>query len=244
MSDEHRLTQLARLLKEQPSLLETASIPQSQPAPELRSPENTNNSAPTSQDHDMLFREQDLSFIDVFDFNSRHISDLSPGHPINTQHSASWGAEECSLGSHPPTEERWTISHDLAFRLVEVYFENIAPWLPVLHQPRFLQHCTRILTPGPDALVNATPDDRFTLLGIFALAARYSSQNYRWTVSPQERGQIYAQEALRECKKMGPALEPRLPYLQGCIILAFYFYTSGLSLQGSILVGICINLVV
>lgn len=244
MFDKHRLTLLGRLLEEQPGLLDTGSIPQPRPAPELRSPENNNNSAPVSQDYDLLLGEQDLSFIDVFDFDSRHIFDSPPERPINTQHSPTRGAEESSLGSRPPTEERWTIFHDLAFHLVEVYFENIAPWLPVLHQPRFLQHCTRILTLGPDALANAMQEDIFTLLGIFALAARYSSQDYHWAVPPQERVHIYAQEARKEYKKNGPPLEPSLPYLQGCIILASYFYTSGLSLQGSILVGVCINLAV
>jgi hypothetical protein len=32
-------------------------------------------------------------------------------------------------------DERCVISHDLAIHLVEVYFAEVAPWLPVLHNP-------------------------------------------------------------------------------------------------------------
>lgn len=232
--DEHHLRLLARLFEEHPGLLEQASVTQ----PENRSPQH--QSAPSTPS--LLFGEQEFSFNNN-DFASRHDFESPPVPPSDIQRSESRGGEACSTGSEV-AEGRWVISHDLALHLIEVFFNEIAPWLPLLHEPRFLHHCTRILIPGPDALANAIPEDVFTLLGIFALAARYSSLDYHWAVPPQERGQIYLQEAREVYKKHGPPQVPSLPYLQGCLILASYLYTSGLSLQGRILVGVCINLAI
>jgi hypothetical protein len=231
--DEHHLMLLARLLEEHPGVLEQATMTLAENA----SPQQ--QSAPST--HSVPFGDQEFSF--NHDFVDCHMFGAPSVPHSDIQHSEGRGGEACSTSSKM-AEERWVISHDLALHLVEVFFDKVAPWLPLLHQPRFLQHCAHVLTPGRDALANATPEDVFTLLGIFALAARYSTLDYHWAVPLQEREQIYLQEAREVYKKQGPPQEPSLRYLQGCLILASYLYTSGLSLQGRILVGVCINLAI
>lgn len=182
--DEHHLMLLARLLEEHPGVLEQATMTLAENASPLQQSAASTHSV-SSGDPEFSFNH-DFVDCDMLGAPSVPHSDI--------QRSEGPGGEACSPSSSM-AETRAVISHDLALHLVEVFFDKVAPWLPLLHQPRFLQHCANVLAPGPDALANATPEDVFTLLGIFALAARYSTLDYHWAVPLQEREQIYLQEA-------------------------------------------------
>lgn len=134
-----------------------------------------------------------------------------------------------------------TVSHELASHLLDVYFEKVAPWLPLIHKPQFMQRCSQHFCQGPDALANLPPEDIFILLSMFALAARYSSLDRCWSGPPRDRGRLYAREAQRMYPHVRNLQEPSLRYLQGCILLAFYLYTSGMALQCWVLVGVCVH---
>jgi hypothetical protein len=77
---------------------------------------------------------------------------------------------------------------------------------------------------------------------MFALSARFSTHPTLAAIAPIERGDLYGQYARLAYQDTRAILEPTLQYLQGCILLAFYFYSSGLSSQGWILVGVCVRI--
>ncbi|KAJ4176041.1 hypothetical protein NW767_015575 [Fusarium falciforme] len=80
------------------------------------------------------------------------------------------------------------------------------------------------------------------LHGIFALAARYSSHPYLCNVSTCDRGAQFAASAARCYERLrADETDPSLQYLQGCILLTCYQYTSGPSHIAWILNGVCVR---
>jgi hypothetical protein len=230
--DEHHLNLLARLLEENPSLLKTTSPPQVNPLPQDDAVQSTSPS-----------QEEEQSTSPNVQSSAVHISSPS----LDQYEEAQYHISRVNEGYATPrrtTEQPSTVSHALAVHLIEIYFSTIATWLPLLHKPRFLERCHCTLTPGDDALANLSSEDRLILLGMFSLAARHSPLEQYWAGPLYERGQKFAQEAKEIYPRAGSSLQPSLQYLQGCLILAYYFHTSGLSPQGSILVGICVQLAI
>jgi hypothetical protein len=85
-------------------------------------------------------------------------------------------------------------------------------------------------------------DDSLLLYSIFAMSARYSTHPRLANVPSNKRGQRFAERA-RDVYTQGRSLRtPSLTYLQGCILLAFYFYTSGPTAQGWIFIGVCVRM--
>ncbi|KAJ4187442.1 hypothetical protein NW759_016892 [Fusarium solani] len=134
------------------------------------------------------------------------------------------------------------IPAELAIQLVDIYFDKIQSWLPLLHKPRFLAWFTptvesRMTRPGSYSTVEA-----LLLHGIFALAARYSSHPYLCNVSTCDRGAQFAASAARCYERLrADETDPSLQYLQGCILLTCYQYTSGPSHIAWILNGVCVR---
>ncbi|KAJ5921437.1 hypothetical protein N7466_009763 [Penicillium verhagenii] len=78
---------------------------------------------------------------------------------------------------------------------------------------------------------------------MFALAARFSDLTYLKDLAPTERGKPYAAEAVKvyDSSRQAPE-EPNMNHLQGSILLAFFFYTTGPSSKAWVLTGILIRL--
>jgi hypothetical protein len=78
---------------------------------------------------------------------------------------------------------------------------------------------------------------------MFALAARHSSNPYFQDIPAPDRGQRFADDANKYYEMARTSEQsPTLGYLQGCILLAFYQYTSGPSHRAWILAGDCVRL--
>ncbi|GME41737.1 hypothetical protein Z518_10176 [Neofusicoccum parvum] len=125
--------------------------------------------------------------------------------------------------------------------LIDLFFERIQPWLPLLHRPRFQKYYSEKLRDGTDCLDDLPIDEALLLSSLFALAARFSSLGSLANVPAARRGDRYAalsKKLYSDCRTCGLGT---LAYLQGCILLAFYSYCSGLSQQGWILVGVCVR---
>ncbi|KAJ5727480.1 hypothetical protein N7493_005300 [Penicillium malachiteum] len=78
---------------------------------------------------------------------------------------------------------------------------------------------------------------------MFALAARFSGLNYFAGLSPTDRGKAFSREAIQvydSCRRV-PG-EPNLHLLQGSILLAFFFHTTGPSSRAWMLTGMVIRL--
>lgn len=149
-------------------------------------------------------------------------------------------SQQPTLSSVP--ERLKPISISIANELIHVFFDRIQPFLPLLHKPQFLERC-RQDSKGeelhPDDL---RPDTALLFYAMFALSARFSTHPAFINIPCLDRGEIYATHARQVYGDSRSNLDPSLQYSQGCILLAFYFYTSGLSSEGWILVGVCVRI--
>ncbi|KAI8712962.1 Fungal-trans domain-containing protein [Fusarium sp. LHS14.1] len=134
-----------------------------------------------------------------------------------------------------------TVPERVLTDLVHLFFDKIQAWLPLLHRPRFFD---RYMTNGIFARTRPFSDTESLLLcGMFALAARHSSNPWFQDIPAPNRGQRFADNAnkyydMPRASEQGPTLE----HLQGCILLAFYQYSSGPSHRAWILAGVCVRL--
>lgn len=133
------------------------------------------------------------------------------------------------------------VSYSEAMFMIEMFFERVQPWLPILHEPRFRRRYSEQFSQKSNFLDGLAIDEKLLLCCVFTLGANVapvgSSSIYpiidQRTFLSQLSRQIYA-----EARSM---TTPTLQYLQGCVLLAFVLYTSGLSAQGWILVGVCVR---
>ncbi|KAL3481707.1 fungal-specific transcription factor domain-containing protein [Aspergillus californicus] len=130
----------------------------------------------------------------------------------------------------------------LFWDLVDIFFDRIQPWLPLFHKPQFLQHCDVFLKEGKFAVQTLGPDDSLLFYSMFALSARFSVHPALLHIPIHDRGETYSNYAKKAYESGRESTEPSLRNLQGCILFAFYSYTSGLSPQGWILVGVCVRI--
>lgn len=76
--------------------------------------------------------------------------------------------------------------------------------------------------------------------GILALSARFCSSAVFNGIPPVQRGEQFGRRAKAIYDdSIHTLVNPTLGYLQGCIILAFYLYTSGPDSQGWLVIGMC-----
>lgn len=142
--------------------------------------------------------------------------------------------------STPSLEDGVTCS--VAVDLVNLFFEKVQPWLPLFHRPRFnVRFEPHFLSDG-DILQSESSDDALLLYSMFALSARFSNHPRFVGLPVFRRGHSFAEQARHIYAQTEPTHTPSLTYLQGCILLAHYFYTSGPTSQGWILIGICVRL--
>jgi Fungal specific transcription factor domain/Fungal Zn(2)-Cys(6) binuclear cluster domain len=146
-----------------------------------------------------------------------------------------------SCKSQSGSREQIDLPNEVALELIDIYFDKVQAWLPLLHRPRFYrQFVSSEQTPTQRA---SCLEDRLILQGIFALSARYSTSHFFSTVSPLDRGKKFADEARAlYIQKRTDVDPPNLAYLQGCILLAFYYYASGPCPRGWLLTGACVGL--
>ena len=141
-------------------------------------------------------------------------------------------------GSLPNLE----ITYSEAMFLIKSFFERIQPWLPILHEPRFRKRYAEQLSQKSSCLDDLPIDEKLLLCCVFILGATAAPSGSSSTYPIVDQVKLLSQYS-RQIYAEARALEtPTLPYLQGCILLAFTSYTSGLSAQGWILVGVCVRL--
>lgn len=135
------------------------------------------------------------------------------------------------------------ITPEVERELIDIYFDRIQAWLPLLHRPRFFaKYVDR--PPGQELNLDALSiEERLIFKCIFALAARHSNSPAFAGVDRLERSDKLADEAKVLYEMARESIDPpNLLYLQGCILLAFYWYTSGPCARGWILSGVCVRL--
>lgn len=167
---------------------------------------------------------------------------VSPVSPADSTFETRGGRTPLEFALAPP-DGPVRVSYSTAIHLVHLFFDKIQPWMPIFHRPRFLKFCGQCLQPGEeDVLQHLDVEERLLFLGIFAMSARFSNSQLLASKRAPERGDEFAREARRIYDVARDIVEPTMRYLHGCILLAFYYYTSGLSAHGWVIVGVCTRL--
>ncbi|TQV90005.1 fungal specific transcription factordomain-containing protein [Cordyceps javanica] len=150
-------------------------------------------------------------------------NDFHAGTPLSPH------TDACDLG----------VSAQLAVELIDIYFDKIQAWLPLLHRPRFYaQYNCRGDTRHQFRSTGYSIPESLLLQSMFALAARFSPNPYFQGKASSARGESFARNATQCYDKLRVELgESNLLYLQGCILLANYLYTSGPYYRAWILTG-------
>ncbi|KIV96559.1 hypothetical protein PV10_00408 [Exophiala mesophila] len=150
------------------------------------------------------------------------------------------GSGPSSASSKPKLQNEITCS--LAIDLTQLFFEKIQAWLPLLHRPRFQARFEPSMLVDGDVMRSLAVDDALLLYGMFALSARFSTHPALKNIPPMKRGHIFAERARQMYLKSRSTADHSLIHLQGCIVLTNYFYTSGPTPKGWLLIGECVRL--
>ncbi|KAF5980188.1 hypothetical protein FBULB1_5316 [Fusarium bulbicola] len=183
-----------------------------------------------------LDREQDQPMRD--DSNDESQSEITVlGTSIVCDDSTSPASTFRSTEGEPPT---WLgIPVPVLTELIRIFFSKTQGWLPLLHRPRFFAQFMK----------NGVFDDRshcnteaLLLCGMFALAARHSTNSFFHGIPAPSRGQVFVEKANIYYEKCQSGQSPSLEHLQGCILLAAYEYACGPSHRAWIVAGVCVRL--
>ncbi|KAH7007824.1 fungal-specific transcription factor domain-containing protein [Macrophomina phaseolina] len=131
------------------------------------------------------------------------------------------------------------ITYHLALHLIDLFFEHIQPWLPLLHEPRFRKYYSERLRVDKSPLQHLPDSEAFLLCSVFALSARFSTMDELMGLAPSQAGVAFFDASRRLQGNCRDRDLQAFTHLQGCILQAFYLYTAGISLQGWIQVGVC-----
>lgn len=169
----------------------------------------------------------------------------TPSSVLPSHHAGDTASPELSVQSMRGYDAAWwlTVPDFVLSELIYLFFDKIQGWLPLLHRPRFFGHYLRNGVFCKSNFSSISTTDSLLLCGVFALAARHSSNAWFQGMAAQDRGQRFADDALKYYEMSRTSEEiSTLNHLQGCILLTFYLYTTGPSHCGWILAGVCVRL--
>ncbi|KAJ9602802.1 hypothetical protein H2200_012582 [Cladophialophora chaetospira] len=138
-----------------------------------------------------------------------------------------------------------TVSGSLVKELVDIFFDRVSGFLPILHRPRFYARHFPSLR-ASTGVQGLSLETALILNGMMSLAARFSNSAHFMGTVPTRRGETFAKEAQSiyadATRLQGEEFSPTLEYLQGCILLAFYHNTNASNSFGWTLTGVCTRL--
>ncbi|KAH7087323.1 fungal-specific transcription factor domain-containing protein [Paraphoma chrysanthemicola] len=133
------------------------------------------------------------------------------------------------------------ISEQKADHLISVFFDNVQPFLPLLHRPKILAMISGLKSASSTPYRNLSHDLALLLNGIFSLAARFSRRTDLWTCAASLRGEPFARNsrALVGRQELYAEENWSLMFLQGYIMSAYYDLTARPSAQAFTGIGFC-----
>ncbi|OAP65063.1 hypothetical protein AYL99_01035 [Fonsecaea erecta] len=146
--------------------------------------------------------------------------------------------------SSNPENSGWSLDPGLGAQLIELFFEKVQCWLPIIHRPKFAARFIRRAGETATVVDRSTVSDveAFLMYGIFALGARFSRSPYFDKVPPVDQGQKYASHAATTLDCIFKThQEPSVEFLQGCIMLAVYHLMAGHAGPGFALTSVCVR---
>jgi Fungal specific transcription factor domain len=239
------LDRLIRLLEANPDSIDQirdSSLPLAGSDSQL-SPTRTgrleSNGSQRSEPNEDEFRLSEFAGVQTSPITGAVFSRNSPGYEIGVGIQDNSRSIERSQSPVGPTQLEMSFANTT--HLIDLFFSKIQPWLPLLHKPSFYQRYADRSHRGTFDLQALPVDEALLLSSLFALSARYSSSGAFPAVPQAELSDHFAAMARDFYGKVRALTQPTLACLQGYIMLAFYFYTSGLSTQGWILIGVCVR---
>jgi hypothetical protein len=125
---------------------------------------------------------------------------------------------------------------------VEVFFEKVQCFLPLLHRPRFYAEIFGSKPSRENRYKQLDFETALLLNGMFALSARFSEWYEIWTCDLTDRGEVFAKRSKALCDRYLGAdgdQQPTLRGLQGCILLTYYQLASEPCFQAWLGTGFC-----
>ena len=170
--------------------------------------------------------------------------EMGSQQPLNTHVPTLLPSDDIEPARGPSVSAKitFTIPQALSLSLIELFFDKIQPWLPMLHRPRFFARYADRLNNNSNYSQNLLIEEALLLYGMFSLAARFSPSPFFEGIPPVQRGHQFVNEARKLYDQARAINTPTILYLQGCILLAFYFYSSEPCAQGWILTGVCVRI--
>ncbi|KEF62552.1 uncharacterized protein A1O9_00525 [Exophiala aquamarina CBS 119918] len=133
------------------------------------------------------------------------------------------------------------VSSNLAVELVNLFFEKIQPWLPLLHRPRFQKKYSAKLLAKGNVMKGLTSGESLLMYGMFALSARFSDHSRFEGIPDSDKGNVFAERATDIYIQSHLVQQPLLLQLQGYLVLAYNQHASGPTTLGRVLVGQCLQ---
>ncbi|KAL6405647.1 hypothetical protein AUP68_11027 [Ilyonectria robusta] len=143
--------------------------------------------------------------------------------------------------SLPARRFRMDVSPNLIREMIDLYFLRVQPFLPLFHGPEFLQHYVGKL--GSQCYKNLNRVSYLLVNAMSALAARYSTSTHFEGVTREDRGKEFAFRAQVAFRDVSNEKDFRvsLPWLQGCILIAYYNQSFGPDPNQDDMVRHCVN---
>ncbi|RVX74537.1 hypothetical protein B0A52_01663 [Exophiala mesophila] len=140
--------------------------------------------------------------------------------------------------------QSWGIPDTAALDLIHIFFDNIQPWLPIMHRPSFFNRYIRRHN-QQDRLVEpqSLPTDHIIMmLSMFALSARFSKAACFDGIDPVTRGIAFAERAaVLKDPIIRTVEEASTELLKACVILASHCLTAGQMASGAVLLSVCVR---
>jgi hypothetical protein len=142
-------------------------------------------------------------------------------------------------------ENGWGVPNKVAAEMIEIFFENIQPWMGIIHRPLFYQRYEQ-RKGQTECLVDRdkiTPTESIMIFAMFALAARFSTAAFFEASDPVVRGDVFAERAaVIKDPILRTVEEPSLEMMKGCVLLACYCLTAGRLPSGAVLTSACVRM--
>ncbi|KIY00988.1 uncharacterized protein Z520_03654 [Fonsecaea multimorphosa CBS 102226] len=153
--------------------------------------------------------------------------------------------EVTTEATHRPKHHQFALEvpPQLVNELVEIYFDKVQSFLPLFHKHRFVETYLSTNSQINRRYDTLSGETALILHGMLALSARFSSSPKFDGILPAQRGEPFGRRAKAIYDHSIHTLQqPTVRYLQGCILLAFYLYSSGPDSQGWLVIGMCSRL--
>ncbi|KIX02155.1 uncharacterized protein Z518_08094 [Rhinocladiella mackenziei CBS 650.93] len=170
--------------------------------------------------------------------------DVSPSSEPWPSLSTSTVGQEAHAPDLDSFENGWNLPNETTGELVELFFDNVQSWLPIIYRPSFDEKFMRLEAPTKTVVNGQSidPAEVFMITSMFAIAARFSTSPFFKDIAPPDRGDVFATRAATIKDGIIKTIdEPSLEFVKGLVILAFYHFAAGQLAPGSVLTSVCVR---